>query len=57
MKTEYKVLEAFKLVELVNMVNTYLNNGWVLQGGVAPVSNGLNGETKYLQAMTRTESE
>ena len=50
---EYKVLENRNLAELVNMVNTYLNNGWVLQGGIASVSNGLNGETKYLQAVTK----
>jgi len=46
---EYKVIKAETLLSLEATVNSYLQAGWRLKGGVSSV------EHFYIQAMTHTD--
>ena len=45
---EYKILSAYMLCDIENIVNDYVKNGWILQGGISINATG------YAQAVTRT---
>jgi hypothetical protein len=48
--SDYKVIRTTLLSELEKDVNTYLNKGWQLQGGISTVMG--HGDTQhYLQAV------
>jgi len=53
---EYKIVTSHSAQDLTQSINHYLNDGWVLQGGVTMTTNGYhNNDNRYAQAIVRTK--
>ncbi|MDD4817788.1 MAG: DUF1737 domain-containing protein [Victivallaceae bacterium] len=51
-KIRYYVIEDYDIIQFQNRINGYLDEGWMLQGGVAVLPIDMN-NYKLAQAMTR----
>lgn len=49
----YTIVKQYKPVEFENTVESFLKEGWILQGGVSVAVNSNTGETIYAQAMIK----
>lgn len=50
---EYKVLNHSNEQKFETLVANYLNNGWILAGGLETQVNPSNGDLIYFQAVTK----
>ena len=50
---KYIVIENWKLEYLIAEVNSYLEEGWKLQGGVSVAVNGQSNNKTYVQALVK----
>lgn len=53
MNERYKIVTSFHPMHLETAVNSLINNGWVVVGGVVAVTHSYDSVT-WAQAMTRT---
>lgn len=61
MSTQYTILSADTPSLLIEMVNSYLEQGWICRGGLAiqvePIQERMRPVTEFHQAMTKYEKE